>query len=103
MKATAVTLRLFLIIVIFLAIATAVLAENGVVAVGTIKKQGITIYMYGTHILMNDEGRTLYALRSKIIKLDEYIGKKVMVKGSLIEGYPVDFGPDYLDVNSVDP
>jgi hypothetical protein len=74
----------------------------GVSAVGIIKKQGATTYMYGTHILLNDNGQTLYALKSNTINLDNYIDKRVAVKGDLISGYPVDGGPDYLDVKLVE-
>lgn len=73
-----------------------------IAASGTIKKQGMTTYMYGTHVLLDDKGKTLYALRSDSVDLDRYIGRKVTVKGSLVKGYPVDFGPDYLDVKSME-
>lgn len=69
---------------------------------GTIKKQGITTYMYGTHVLLDDNGKTLYALRSESVDLDRFIGRKVAVKGGLVKGYPVDFGPRYLDVKSIE-
>lgn len=67
-------------------------------SVGIIKEQGITTYIYGTHVLLNDNKHTLYALKSDNINLDKYIDKKVTVKGDLIKGYPVDGGPDYLNV-----
>ena len=69
---------------------------------GTLRKQGITSYMYGTHILVDDGGKTLYALRSDNLDLDKYVGRKVTVRGSLVKGYPVDFGPKYLDIKSID-
>ena len=71
-------------------------------AAGAIKKQGITTYMYGTHVLLDDQGKTLYALKSDSIDLDKHIGPKVTVKGSLIKGYPVDSGPDFLNVKSIE-
>lgn len=58
--------------------------------------------MYGTHVLTDDKGKTLYALRSRI-DLDKYISRKVIVKGYLVTGYPTDSGPDYLNVRSVKP
>jgi len=74
-----------------------------VTAVGTIQKIGITTYMYGTHVLKDDNGKTLYALKSDTINLDDYVNiKNVTVKGSLISGYPVDNGPDYLKVTAVE-
>jgi hypothetical protein len=44
-----------------------------VTAIGIIKKQGLTTYMYGTHILEDDNGKTLYALKSDSIKLRDDI------------------------------
>ncbi|MCJ7812770.1 hypothetical protein MUP95_05555 [bacterium] len=75
--------------------------DYAVTASGIIKKQGMTGYMYGTHVLKNDNGITLYALRSNNIDLDDYIDLKETVKGDLIDGYPVDGGPDYLDVKLI--
>jgi len=70
-------------------------------AVGFIQEQGFTTYQYGTHILV-DKGKTLYALKSSIVNLDKFIGKKVKIHGSIIEGYPVAGGPDYLNVREVE-
>jgi hypothetical protein len=67
---------------------------------GVLKKQGVTSYMYGTHIIQF-EGQT-YALRSSTIVLDQYVDKTVTVKGSKITGYPVDNGPEYIEVKAVE-
>ena len=72
-----------------------------ITSVGIVKKQGMTSYMYGTHVLVNENGRTLYALKSDRINLDSYVGKKVTVSGELVPGYPVENGPNYLSVGSV--
>jgi hypothetical protein len=69
---------------------------------GIIKKQGITTYMYGTHVLLDENGRTLYALRSDNIDLNKYINRKVTVKDYLVNGYPIDFGPNYLNVKFIE-
>ncbi len=37
-----------------------------ITSTGIIKQRGFTTYMYGTHILVNDTGKTLYALKSAI-------------------------------------
>lgn len=75
----------------------------GVTATGTIKSAGITTYMYGTHVLKDANGKTLYALKSDKIDLDEYAEvANVTVKGDLVSGYPVDGGPEYLDVKKVE-
>jgi len=79
-------------------------SEKGrVTAVGTIKSVETTPYMYGTHILADDNGQTLYALKSDKIDLDDYTDiSNVTVKGDLISGYPVEGGPEYLDVKKVE-
>jgi hypothetical protein len=73
-----------------------------ITASGTVRKQGITTYMYGTHVLLDGNGKTLYALKSVSVDLDRYIGRKVTVKGDLVKGYPVDFGPKFLNVESIE-
>tara|TARA_B100000795_G_C22438197_1_gene300825 strand:- start:195 stop:476 length:282 start_codon:yes stop_codon:yes gene_type:complete len=69
--------------------------ENNVETNGTIQKQGITTYQYGTHVI------TGYALRSGTLDLDNYIGQTVTVVGYLVKGYPVDGGPDYIEVEEI--
>lgn len=68
---------------------------------GGMQVQGMSTYMYGTHILTDNAGKTLYALRSKTVDLDKYNNKNVEIKGNKIKGYPVDGGPEYLDVSCV--
>ena len=75
--------------------------QKTVTAEGVIQKQGMTTYQYGTHVL-KDGNKTTYALTSKSQKLDNFVGKHVKVTGNLIEGYPVDSGPDYMDVIAVE-
>jgi hypothetical protein len=70
-------------------------------AAGTIKKTGITSYMHGTHALIDNEGRALYALKSDRVGLDSYAGRRVTVFGEFVKGYPVDKGPCRLNVTSV--
>jgi hypothetical protein len=66
---------------------------------GLLKKQMVTTFMYGTHTI-TDEGKT-YALRSSNVVLDLYVDNIVTVKGSKVPGYPVDGGPEYIDVKEV--
>lgn len=68
---------------------------------GRLEKQGITTYQYGTHVIGN--GSTTYALRSETIDLNDYNGKTVTVKGVKIPGYPVEGGPEFLEVSVVQP
>jgi hypothetical protein len=62
---------------------------------GLIQKQGVTSYMYGTHVISG------YALRSNTILLDNYIDYNVTIVGYKIDGYPVDGGPDYIEVTDI--
>ena len=68
---------------------------------GLLEKRGITTYQYGTHVI-SDTKKT-YALRSELVVLDAYVGKTVTVKGVKIPGYPVDGGPEFLEVSEVQP
>jgi hypothetical protein len=61
----------------------------------------MTTYLYGTHRLVNESGKTIFALKSDTIGLDNYIDKKVTITGDLVPGYPVDGGPEYLQVKSI--
>lgn len=67
---------------------------------GLIQKPEVTSYMYGTHTI-TENGKT-YAIQSKTINLDLYISKKVTVKGTKINGYPLDGGPELIDVKGVE-
>ncbi|MDC3286010.1 hypothetical protein OAU94_06165 [Flavobacteriaceae bacterium] len=62
---------------------------------GTIQKPESTTYQYGTHTISG------YALRSSSITLDDYINQNVTVVGYKIDGYPVDGGPDYFEVEEI--
>lgn len=66
---------------------------------GLIQKQGITSYQYGTHTLETKD--SLYALRSKTVDLDKFLGKTITLSAEPIEGYPVDNGPVFLNVTEV--
>ncbi|NTE05658.1 hypothetical protein G6M26_20685 [Agrobacterium tumefaciens] len=72
---------------------------NSATATGTIQKIGITTFQYGTHLLTT-ENKT-YALKSDAINLDQYMNKKVTVKGKKVKGYPIDGGPEFLDVTLI--
>ena len=62
---------------------------------GTLQKQGVTYYMYGTHIISG------YALRSDLVNLDDFINRNVTIIGYKIDGYPVDGGPVYIEVTDL--
>jgi hypothetical protein len=62
---------------------------------GTIQQLEITSFQYGTHVISG------YAIRSKIINLDKYIGQTVTAIGQLIEGYPIEGGPEFLEIHEI--
>src|SRR5688572_31777494 len=68
---------------------------------GTVEMQGHTTYQYGTHVLLDESGYVLFALRSDKLNLDDYIGRTVSLSGHLVKGYPVENGPEYLEVTKV--
>src|SRR3989338_1999153 len=72
-----------------------------ITAQGNIQPLEGSIWQYGTHTLLDEDGDILYALSSDAVTLDDYDGKKVEVQGSLKEGYPVDGGPPYIEVDTV--
>ena len=67
---------------------------------GVIEPVGITTYQYGSHKLKTES--SFYALRSDSIDLGIYENQKVSILATKIEGYPVDGGPVYLNVEKVE-
>jgi hypothetical protein len=72
---------------------------NPVEVSGVVQKSGMTAYQYGTHVL-NANGKT-YALKSASLNLDTYVDKNVKLKGTKVEGYPVETGPELLEVMEI--
>ncbi|MFD1094669.1 hypothetical protein [Salegentibacter chungangensis] len=70
--------------------------EELIEVTGTIEAIGMTSFQYGTHLLKNEE--EMYALKSDKLDLSAYEGKEVKLTAKKLEGYPVDGGPDYLNV-----
>lgn len=62
---------------------------------GVLEKLEVTTFQYGTHYLSG------YALISKTIELDSFVNKNVSVIGTLIDGYPMDGGPEFIEVIEV--
>jgi hypothetical protein len=75
------------------------IASNQIEITGAIQKQGITTYQYGTHIITSDD--KLFALKSSTIDLNKYLKQNVTIIGDRIAGYPIENGPDYIEVTSV--
>jgi len=67
---------------------------------GILKKQGATIYMYGSHVLTDQDGNTLYALHSDKVDMDDYLNEYVKIKGRRYE-HTVDGGPKLIEVKTI--
>lgn len=76
--------------------------DEGVKRGGILTAVQMSTWMYGTHVLSDDTGKPLTALNSQKINLDKYEGEKVEVRGTLKDGYPIDLGPEYLEVQSIE-
>ena len=88
-------LKASLIVLIISISASCNLSKSNIKTSGVIQKQGITTYQYGTHTIPG------YALKSNTIDLDKYIDQKVKIKGIKVDGYPVDGGPEYIEVKKI--
>lgn len=66
---------------------------------GKIEKLGMTTFQYGTHTLQVDA--KTYALRSSKVDLNAYVDKEVTLKGTKVDGYPVENGPELIEVEEV--
>jgi len=73
--------------------------QNLVVLSGKLEALGMSTFQYGTHTL--NSGDKTYALKSSKVNLKTYEGKEVVVKGLKVNGYPVDGGPEFLDVQEI--
>lgn len=69
---------------------------------GQLKPAGMTSFMYGSHLLYDRSGRLTHALTSETLNLKKYEGDRVRVEGKPVEGYPVDNGPPYLRVKTIE-
>jgi len=72
---------------------------GSITVTGKLEVQGITTYQYGTHTIKNID--QFYTLKSSVIKLDDYAGKSVTITGNKVNGYPIEGGPELLDVVSI--
>ncbi len=94
-------LILFAISLFFFSCDSSVNSKGSVTANGLIRKIEMSTWMYGKHTLNDSNGKPLYALTSSTVDLDVYENKQVRITGNLIEGYPVDGGPNYFNVTSI--
>ncbi|WEK17457.1 MAG: hypothetical protein P0Y49_11690 [Candidatus Pedobacter colombiensis] len=73
--------------------------KNLVVLQGKVEALGMSTFQYGTHIL--HAAHKTYALKSSKVNLKDYEGKNVIIRGLKVVGYPVDGGPEFIDVQEV--
>ena len=99
-------LAILTVIVVATALATPVLAQESVMVTGSLEEAGVTTYMYGTHVIVDEQTGTFYALGSDVVDLDIYVAQRVTVYGALVPGYEygqVEGGPPLVDVTWVEP
>lgn len=75
-------------------------SKNVIQVSGTIEKLGVTTFQYGTHLLKS--GSTTYALKSDKVNLNSFMTEEVRLKGTRVEGYPIENGPELIDVFEID-
>lgn len=66
---------------------------------GKLQKIEMSTFQYGTHTIEN--GTSYYALKSEILDLDAFKDKDVTVVGKKVEGYPLEGGPELIEVAKV--
>lgn len=77
---------------------------------GVLQKQEMSSYQYGTHTLNGkplyanpDQEKTTFALKAgKRINLNKYAGKKVIITGKKVDGYPLESGPELIEVSAIE-
>ena len=74
-------------------------AEDSITVEGTILKYDYVEHHYGTHILQCTN--KTFAIESGHIELDDFVDQRVMIVGLFKEGYPLDDGPELIEVFTV--
>lgn len=97
--------KTFLLIVLALLVLSCRKKEKNVLieARGIILVQGITIYQYGDHVLLDNSGNVLFALVSDGNIPDNGTRQPVGIRGYKMKGYPIDSGPELIYVTEVIP
>jgi hypothetical protein len=75
--------------------------SHDIYAQGIIQNPQVTAWQYGTHVLVSTDDSIMYALKSSAVNLDDYIDEEVEIYGKRISGYPVDTGPEYVEVITI--
>lgn len=79
---------------------------------GIIQKSNATMYENATHILVghllngdayyNIGKQSIIALKSNNINLNNFISEKVIIIGAKIDSFPIENGPDFIEVTSIE-
>jgi starvation-inducible outer membrane lipoprotein len=101
-------MKRLVVVAVMVALATAapVMAQESVVATGTMERLDITSYQYGSHAITDEASGAFYVLNSDVVDLDAYDGQRVTVYGTLVPGYEsgqVEGGPPLVYVTEVVP
>ncbi len=91
-------LLIFVISLFCLSCSEDVAPSKGVHSAGIVVENSASFFMYGSHLLIQEEDSIAYALTSSTINLDVYVNQKVHISGKAIAGYPVAGGPVYVEV-----
>lgn len=75
--------------------------QNLVQLTGKIEKLGMSTFQYGTHTI--EAAGKSYALKSSAVDLNGFTGKEVTLKGTKVAGYPIENGPELIEVTEVKP
>jgi hypothetical protein len=78
---------------------------------GVLQKKEMSSYQYGTHVLNGkslsgnpNQQKTIFALKAgRKINLNKFAGKKVIITGKKIAGYPLESGPELIEVSAIEP
>jgi len=78
---------------------------------GRVEKQSeMTSYQYGSHLLFGslidgtheNNNEKIYAIVSDVVDLEQWLKKNVVIVGVYAEGYPVEGGPELIQVTSIE-
>lgn len=72
---------------------------DAVTLTGEITPLGMTTFQYGTHSIKAET--ILYALKSSKVDLEDYEDKTVTLKGIKVSGYPLEGGPELIEVSEI--
>jgi hypothetical protein len=73
--------------------------SEDVTLTGTIQEMGMTTFQYGSHKIKSAD--KTFALKSSKVQLADFTDKAVTLKGTKVVGYPIEGGPELIEVSSI--